>query len=208
MIGELINKFDEQQDNSIAAFNRLFHTELQGKGEVVIGEMLVGGLREVFINGVPRRMVLTNPNLIAEKGRYAQTISRRNPYIYVASKGDKVLKFNSLTEISRALRKELSHIHRSIDVEQIDGWSITKIDRTGEEIDATDHIKELAKSQGYQGRSGKHYYIVSKDGIEERYNNLSKLSRTVGMARTSLQTRFKTRETTEVNGYTITRKEK
>lgn len=50
-IGEKINQFDAQLDNSVEAFNQLFVKDLTYPigTTIQVGEMLIGGLRELLI---------------------------------------------------------------------------------------------------------------------------------------------------------------
>ena len=52
-IGEKINKFDNQEDNTLKAFNELFKLQIEGNESslVEIGEPLSGQRRVLFIDG-------------------------------------------------------------------------------------------------------------------------------------------------------------
>lgn len=65
MIGQLINKFDNlaENDSTLKTFNEMFKTDIKGKDSslVEIGNIVTGGLREVFIDGV-KTIVRINDN--------------------------------------------------------------------------------------------------------------------------------------------------
>lgn len=69
MIGQLINKFEASEDNTVRAFNELFKESLEYPSDSIvgIGEMLVGGLRELTIDNKVITMNLYNKDLTRVK---------------------------------------------------------------------------------------------------------------------------------------------
>jgi len=62
MIGQKIIKFDEAEKQDVATFKEVFNVELKGlpTDEVTLGEPVIGGLREVTVNGVTENLDLVD----------------------------------------------------------------------------------------------------------------------------------------------------
>ena len=74
MIGQLINEFDSSNNTTLADFNDLFKTELEGdsSAQVEIGRMVLGGMRELIIDGKIELIELRDIAKRIEVGRHGK----------------------------------------------------------------------------------------------------------------------------------------
>jgi len=130
MIGQLINQFDNQDDNSVKAFNKLFKTslEFEGNNTVKIGEMLIGGFRELTVGVIKTRVLLGTIVKVVEKVKPIRS-GRPSPYKYMASKGDTKLVFGTLEEVGEYFELGYKAIHYKIKTNKaVEGFKLTRKD--------------------------------------------------------------------------------
>lgn len=123
MIGQLINTFDASDDNTVEVFNKLFNGSLLEPSDsiVVIGNMHVGGLRELFIDGISK-MVVLNPKKDSPEFYYTAT-----------RESSKTIEANSIQELSMFLDVTIGSVKTSIGSKDrlVKGYKIRKSKRKG-----------------------------------------------------------------------------
>ncbi len=110
MIGQLINEFDNMEDNSLEAFKTLFRTsiEIHEGCTVVIGGMLTEGYRELLID---------DKRVIAElkpQGVKKPKVSRKRVFHVVDINNNFLFTANGTTELREKSGKKLGSMYNGI----------------------------------------------------------------------------------------------
>lgn len=139
MIGELINKFDNETQGTVKEFNEIFPFAKLDKGNYVeILEPVLGKefIRIIEVDGKQFEHNLKNYNKkdiqVVLKDKKTRKVTKIQPlFLYTASKDGVTKEFNSIKELSIFVNRSRTAVWDRLNAgysKNIDGWLISKVD--------------------------------------------------------------------------------
>lgn len=216
MLGELINKFDTLENATLKDFNTTFNMSLEGSENalVEIGDIVVGERREVFIDGNLELIELHTKDLpTKEITGYKKTYPVYDIFFddkflgTVNSYSDLAHVFNSSIRNMQVYVKSNRHYYGyTFKIRQVDlkKYNELKKKKIMEKV-SLNRSKKKDNRKHNSGVKSKHlYYFTDINGTIQE-SSLTKLSKTVGISKKTLECRIRKNKTRIINGWSIYR---
>jgi hypothetical protein len=204
MIGQLIHKFDAlpENTNTLHKFNNMFKQYITGDQEVLvdIGNMMTGGLREVYIGGIIQRLELCDQVAPSPKREDAGKILRWDIYL----DGAKVKEFFKKKEAAKWIGVTSSSINQALDKNcKCRGYNIKKVQIGVKNLTEAKRRYQLERTED---RSILCYllgeYIASKDNVSVSFTSARDVRDLVKTSHYKIKNAVN--EDIEINGFKIT----
>lgn len=191
MIGQLINEFDELFDPTLADFNKTFKMSLKGdlSSPIKIGTMVVGGLREVFIDGKIELIEL--PNIVEKpkpKPKKKVVVKLPKQKKYVATRWEESWEFDTLKSLANFLGMSRSALDDRIRLGKADDTKGFKV------------VKNTPMSS--------YIYYAVRDIEVNQFTTMSDLAEFLNVSKCTIKKKFAKESQIEYKGYKLSREER